>query len=150
MLPSYEDITSRIPEPPTWWSSQGVPRYVEFTPKHASSIYADEVALLLIACQGCGTYYNVELSWSRFDTVHVIGSSRRMPSITELITTKMIHYGDPPRGGCCGAGPTMNSIPVKVLQFWKKENHTWVRDPSLEIEIEDPEDYMGDGSWMVG
>lgn len=148
MLPSYEDITSRIPEPPAWWSSGGVPRYVEFTPKHASSIYADEVALLLIACQGCGAYYDVELSWSRFDSS--LNGGGKVPSLAERITTKMIHYGDPPRGGCCGAGPTMNSIPVKVLQFWKKENHAWVRDPALEIEIEDPEEYMGDGSWMVG
>jgi hypothetical protein len=137
MLPSYEDITSSIPEPPKWWNAGGVPRYVEFSPEHASTIYAEEVALLLIACQGCGTYYEVELSWD----LREYGA--------RAIRGKDIHYGDPPRGGCCGVGPTMSSIPVKVLQYWRKENRVWVRDPQLEVEIEDPESYMGDGSWLL-
>jgi hypothetical protein len=33
MLQHYEDILSRIAEPPRWFDEQGVPRYCEFAPE---------------------------------------------------------------------------------------------------------------------
>lgn len=48
-----------------------------------------------------------------------------------------LHYGDPPNIHCCAAGPTMNSIPIRVLEYWSRENPLldWQRDPALEVEI---------------
>jgi len=45
MLQHYEDILSRIAEPPRWFDEQGVPRYCEFAPHCIANIYADECAL---------------------------------------------------------------------------------------------------------
>lgn len=58
MLLSYDDIRSRINEPPRWFDSDGVPRYVMFEPHHAT-ISGREAALLEIACQACGTRFVV-------------------------------------------------------------------------------------------
>ena len=33
MKESYEDITSRIPESPSWYDQNGTPRYGEFSPE---------------------------------------------------------------------------------------------------------------------
>jgi hypothetical protein len=46
MLQHYEDILSRIVEPPCWFHEKGVPRYGEFAPHHIANIYADECAIL--------------------------------------------------------------------------------------------------------
>ena len=55
-----------------------------------------------------------------------------------------LHYGDPPNSQCCAAGPTMNSEPHRVVEFWKRRsfNETWKphellweRDHSLETDI---------------
>ena len=40
MLPNYEDILSRIAEPPRWFDEQGVPRYCEFAPHRIANIYS--------------------------------------------------------------------------------------------------------------
>ena len=54
MLQHYEDIFSRIAEPPRWFDEQGVPRYCEFAPDRIANIHAQECALLAIECQSCG------------------------------------------------------------------------------------------------
>ena len=36
------------------------------------------------------------------------------------------------------AGPTMNSVPRRVLEFWRNDRFDWERVPELEIDI-DPE-----------
>lgn len=41
-------------------------------------------------------------------------------SLKDLIQRKEIYYGDPPNIGCCPSGPTMNSIPVKIVEYWSK------------------------------
>jgi hypothetical protein len=40
MLQHYEDILSRIAEPPRWFDEQGVPRYCEFAPHRIANIHA--------------------------------------------------------------------------------------------------------------
>ena len=40
--------------------------------------------------------------------------------IGDLILTHELHYGDPPNDGCCDAGPTMNSVPHRVIEYWVK------------------------------
>ena len=143
MLNSYLDIRSRIPEPPLWWDENGVPRYVPFTPDETADIYAQECALVLIACQSCGTEFSVAFSWSQIVFV---------PLTLERV--KALHYGDPPNIGCCPAGATMNCDDLRVLEFWRKggdeftelrDGHRvclpgyfdWRRVPELEISLND-------------
>jgi hypothetical protein len=57
----YEDILSRIAEPPRWFDEDGVPRYCEFAPDRIANIYADECALLAIECQSCARPFLVTL-----------------------------------------------------------------------------------------
>ena len=125
----YADIVKRIEQPPTWFDECAVPRYCNFTPNDISDVYANECALVLIACQNCGQKFKVAMS-SNILSEYQVGNA---------IREKYIHYGDPPNIGCCGAGPTMNCDDLKVLEFWKRspESHEWEHQPEFEIELED-------------
>lgn len=127
----YLDIITKLGKP-LWWDEYAVPRYCEFFPKEGADIYASEIVLLEIACQDCGQLFKVCMSWSDID-----GMIRNIPPLSQLITNDEIHYGDPPNYGCCLAGPTMNSIPKRVIEFWRKENGfgEMKRIPELEREI---------------
>lgn len=124
----YRDITSRIDEAPSWWDENGVPRYGEFEPNASANIYARQVALLLIGCQGCGTEFRVCMT---------SGDYLDDKPLSERITDDTIHYGDPPNANCCPAGPTMNSVPRRVLEFWEdnpREGTT--RRPEFEVDVD--------------
>lgn len=116
---------------PKWFDEYAVPRYCAFSPRETANIYADEVALVLITCQGCGRPFRVCFSLDQMDRI-----MRKRGSLADEIRAKSLHYGDPPNIGCCPAGPTMNSEPRRVLQYWHKPEFDWIRDPSLEIGIE--------------
>lgn len=122
----YDDILSRIPEPPQWFDEGGVPRFVAFAPDEAANIYAKEVVLLLVECQACEREFKVCLSWSAMDHVRNIPPLSANPAGLE--------YHDPPNVECCAAGPTMNSVPIRVLEFWRKERFDWERVPAFEVE----------------
>jgi len=135
----YEDIRKRIKEEPKWFDENGVPRYDEFHPKLCPNIYADEVVLIEIKCQACGRRFLVELSWNIHDEIF-----RKIPSLEERIKNNSIHYGDPPfhliNGKPC-VGNTMNSVPLRVVQFWryniiKPFGEEWVRVKKLEKTID--------------
>lgn len=68
MHQSYPDLLERISDPPKWWDEHGVPRYQEHHPNLCPDIYADEVALLVIACQCCGQEFRVQMSWAAMDS----------------------------------------------------------------------------------
>jgi hypothetical protein len=136
MHAQYDDINSRIGTPPIWFDEHAVPRYCAFAPHRSASIYVGEIALAEITCQSCGQAF------------HVAFSRLNAPSgtVAEAIRTKTLHYGDPPNVGCCGAGPSMNSVPRRVLEYWHRHDQRyvenrmiidqaysdWVRDRSLE------------------
>ena len=131
---TYSDIISRIPEPPKWWDEHAVPRYCAFAPNEVADIYAHDVALVRIKCQACGERFKVVFSWQR----HEMGTSedgkfwvRNQPEIDPT----GLHYGDPPNA-CCASGATMNSVPLKVLEWWHRENMAWMRVPEKEVEID--------------
>jgi len=131
----YEDIRKRIKEEPKWFDENGVPRYDEFHPKLSPNIYADEVALLEIKCQNCGRRFLVELNWDMNDKIF-----RNIPSLEARIKNNSIHYGDPPihliDGEPC-VGNSMNSVPLKVVQFWRRGiDKGWVRVKKLEKTID--------------
>lgn len=133
----YNDIRSRIAEPPRWYDENATPRYCAFSPDETANIYADEVAFFRIACQNCGCTFDVCMSWTTFQ-----GVIQRVQRLSEQIEARAIHYGDPPNVSCCPAGPTMNSIPLRVLEFWRRAPITpdgpdWERVPALEVVLPD-------------
>jgi hypothetical protein len=125
----YNDIRDRISDPPIWWDEVGVPRYCKFGPSETNRIYATEVVYFAIVCQNCEQEFNVALSW------HPVN---RYPSLRERVELDTLHYGDPPNLGCCPAGPTMNSEPLHVWEFWQKDSSGfgWERVPGLEMPLE--------------
>lgn len=123
----YNCIRSRITEEPQWWDENAVPRYEPFTPAECANIYADECVLFEVACQNCERVFKVCLSWSTIDAV------RDVPRLSAHVAD--LHYGDPPNVDCCPAGPTMNSVPVRVLEFWRQAKMEWERAPELEIAL---------------
>lgn len=129
----YYDILSRIDQEPLWWDENAVPRFDEFTPHSVANIYADQVVLALITCQGCGQEYRVAFSSSAIDR-HLRGQA----NLADQVGNKTLHYGDPPNASCCSAGPTMNSEPRRVLEFWTKapDGFDLIRVPDLEIDIQ--------------
>lgn len=117
----YQDILERIAEPPLWFDERAVPRYCQFSPRVVANIYANEVALVLIRCQGCGHDFNVAFSeLNLIDKLWSADRKTKLRNISALIEDGSLHYGDPPNVRCCSAGATMNSIPVRVLQYWYK------------------------------
>ena len=133
----YADILDRIPEEPLWWDENAVPRYCQFGPRENANIYADEIVLLLIQCQECAKEYRVCLSQTRYDLYNPYDPDKPYPSLTRLVQDGQIHYGDPPNDcdeGCC-AGATMNSVAVRVLEFWRKAGLERERVPQLERDV---------------
>jgi len=133
---SYEDIRSRISEPPAWWDESACPRYGEFCPEQVSNIYAREAALLLVECQSCGREFRVCLSHDGLLDEAVQG---RGP-LCDQIRAGTIHYGDPPNVECCMPGPAMNCVDRRVIEYWRREQQTWERVPEFEVEIPQAED----------
>jgi hypothetical protein len=87
------------------------------------------VALLLIECQACREEFRVAMSY--YGLIDVI---KKNASLSDRIKNGSIHDGDPPNY-CCAAGPSMNSIPVCVLEFWRKDSFDFQRDTKLEIPL---------------
>ena len=132
MYTSYDDILALTAEPPKWWDECAVPRFCNFEPSKVANIYCDEVALVEITCQGCRRAFQVAFSRGRLDDgdrFHI------------AIPLRQMHYGDPPNVGCCGSGPTMNSEPRRVVEYWARgfanpmDFINWKRDRSLEIDV---------------
>lgn len=133
----YTDIIDKIELAPLWFDEQGVPRFCEFSPKRLSNIYADSCCLLRIECQGCGHQFAVAMSDSRTQLMLLQHrSGRPIRRLAELVRNGSIHYGDPPNVSCCPSGPTMNSIPRQVVQFWVRESFDWKPVDDLERLID--------------
>lgn len=139
MLAKFEDIRDRIKEEPSWYDSNGTPRYGRFHPNMSPNIYASEVALVKIRCSNCLQEFLVEFNWSKNNLVF----NEESKPLSEWIKSKRIHYGDPPRhnvredgSGC--VGETMNCDDIEVVEFWKQEGRMleWVRKKEFEINVE--------------
>jgi hypothetical protein len=135
MHPSYDDIKKLAGEP-MWYSEGGVPRYDDFHPK-LCSVYNTYVALVQIACQACQREFSAASCVDMLDMVQIKLEMPRQQERPEQDAWDLIgsfHYGDPPRHAC--VGDSMNSVPLRVLQFWKREIlHDWKRDESLELSF---------------
>jgi hypothetical protein len=143
MHTEYDDIRSRIAESPTWFDEYAVPRYGKFHPRQLANIYAREGVLVEIVCQGCGHKFDVALSILNLShdalTDYALDKKGEpIKTIADLIRAHRIHYGDPPNVRCCAAGPTMNSIPKRIIEYWKRDvPGDWERLPDLEIDLND-------------
>lgn len=121
----YDDIMSKIPEEPTWFDENAVPRYCSFHPSCVADIYAHNCALVKIACQNCEHQFLVSMSWSFPWHIKRDGPPDRLLA--------GIGYGDPPNVCCCAAGPTMTSDVLEVLEFWHKTDaFEWRRENQFE------------------
>lgn len=131
MLHHYNDILALTDKKPLWWDEAGVPRFCEFHPTESNNIYADEVVLLLIACQSCLVEFEVTMSWTRWA---MSSFAKQREDMTKFVAG--LHYGDPPCRTPNCSGCTMNCNDLKVLQFWRKQDITeWERVRELEIDI---------------
>jgi hypothetical protein len=133
MRASYEDIRKRIAEEPLWFDENGAPRYDKFAPDQCADIYATQVVLLEIGCQGCEQRFLVAMSWSVWASWN-----HKIVSLSDAIEQHIIHYGDPPWHACAGGGDTMNCEDLRVAEFWDRE-FDWHRDPQYEVMLYDPE-----------
>ena len=124
---NYEDILSRVSIPPLWFDEHAVPRYCLPEPHVSSNIYADKVGFFEIACQGCDHRFLVEMTETCGSAL--LHGSRGEP--------RHWHYGDPPNINCCGAGPTMNSVPIRIVVFYERKDFKWevtIRDLALDVD----------------
>lgn len=134
MLPNYSDITSRL-GPPRWYDANGVPRYEAFSPDMCG-VYVDHIAYMEIACQACDQRFMVVSETSRLDRdgeplFPCAGTKSECP----WDTIGSFHYGDPPRHEDCAAGATMNSVPIRVVEFWTRHHFDWQRVPAHEVSF---------------
>lgn len=151
--PHYGDILDRISEAPVWFDENAVPRYCKFSTQETAYIYAREAALVLIECQACATQFRVAFTELNLREKLWDDSNNKVNNISDLIEDGSIHYGDPPNVRCCAAGASMNSIPIRVLEYWYQpvirgeglEGHVvkdprsldFRRGPEFEIDIPD-------------
>ena len=133
MYCNFKDIRDRITDEPVWWDEHGTPRYCEFSPDKTANIYRNECVLCTVACQNCGRRFRVAFSESAMRLVEP------RPSLAELIDSRQLHYGDPPNDGCCPAGPSMNSVMIRVMQYWATPlgEFDLVRDHAREVCFDD-------------
>src|SRR5579864_2676618 len=115
MFNDYEDITERIAEPPKWWDEYGVPRYAEYGPYQVANIYAQETALVEIACSACWRHFEVAFSIPGTGLQETIGKCSSLAEaiekgeITMAIRRTTVTAGTARRWvvttfGCCNTG----------------------------------------------
>jgi hypothetical protein len=128
---------------PLWWDSNGVPRFVDHHPDLCADIYANEIVLMVVACQACAREFPVQLSVGLMDLIYA--SKREEATLEALIRADIIHYGDPPHVECCPAGPTMNVLDLRIVEFWRRAtDSTWSRVAELEIDLGDAYEARGE------
>ncbi len=138
----FQDILSRIEEPPLWWDTNGVPRYDKFHPSMSPNIYATEVVLVEISCQSCQKTFMVEMDWHR--SLLCYGFSHCMDVFLATGDNEWLNefnYGDPPchnyDDNRC-AGEVMVCDDIRIMEFWQKDKkHEWKRVPKYEIYLTD-------------
>lgn len=158
MYPDYKDIRSRISDPPTWFDTNGVPRYGPYKPC-SENIYADESALFEIACQGCDRRALIGMDISLLSWVNgqFMRDVYQRPSATD---PGSLGFGDFPRmlgpdGDDCCSGVTMTTGVTRIVEFWTRSHmHEWTRHPELEFSYEGdnrhPADDAGRGVGQTG
>ena len=156
MLRKYLDIISKLGRP-EWWDGQGAPRYVEFHPD-LCGVYDRYIAFMEIGCQSCDATFlvaseiNIMEATSNFELplipVILEGEEKKIAEVENKLDKEggespwfqvgSFHYGDPPptfHKEYCMSGPTMNSVPIRIIEFWEREKFEWVRNHKYEFEF---------------
>jgi hypothetical protein len=125
----YKDIFD-LAGTPKWFDEFGVPRYRPFAPDAVANTFASEVALVRIACCGCGKTFEVAFSRPSMSPIP-------KPSIAEDLTDARLSYGASPNVDCCEAGRHMDSITRGALEYWRRSSSSgkWVRDRRFEAAL---------------
>lgn len=138
MHTNYDDIIKKIAEPPQWWDEFAVPRFCPFNPQRVADIYANEAALIEIACQNCGTHFMVAVSNDyAMESVRMHSKINRS-ALADSIQRRTLHWGDPPNTSCCAVGASMNCEDIRVVEFWRRgyDDMEWKRVPEYEVSLE--------------
>lgn len=131
MLPDYSDIRSAIDRDPEWFDGQGVPRYAPFSPDMLG-IYDKFAVLAEIMCQSCSCRLLVADGWASSGWAWKDGAFTPTVYTLEFLL-KNYRYGDPPRHHCSGAGESMSSISVRLVEVWQRDpGKDWKRQPEAE------------------
>lgn len=140
---SYQDITEKLGEP-KWWDEYGVPRYCDFSPDKVADIYADQVALVIIECSGCGKYLPVAWSFSKPHILCFVPGHPSGPDCIAEITYPTekdpgsVGFGDAPahnntEGGYCRLGCVMSTDVRQIKEFWSRDKMEWKRHKEFEF-----------------
>ena len=118
MLIGYKDIKSRISEEPKWYTTEGVPRYCEFSPQE-TGVYVKYAVLVEIQCQACHQSFLVGEGYNRENWNAIMSDDKEnfFNDLNKII--KHYHYGDPPSHGCPGTGETMNCEDIRFVEVWE-------------------------------
>ena len=135
MKTAYTDIIAKA-GPPLWFDENGVPRYTEFHPDRCVMMGAQEAILAEMRCQSCGTPLLVALTWQDKDR-YIYGHA--LPPLDRLtkVGGNNLHYGDPPRTGCCDHGGSMTTEFHRIVQAWIRTagpGHPWMQLDQEAIE----------------
>jgi hypothetical protein len=136
MFHDYQDITSRIADPPKWWDERGVPRYNDFNPRQIADVYSQEAALVEIACATCQRRLQVSVSTIDDDPLARCGTP-----LGDRIRKGDLSYGEPPAHGECSSGTWTPAVELRVLEYWIRGHNSgawggdWKRDSALEVSL---------------
>ncbi len=139
----YSDIIDKLGEP-LWYDGNGCPRYRDFGPD-LCDIYISAVVLLEIACQSCRKRFIVATEFSNEEYLEADLPSRYSSKLADELSS-VAHYGDPPRHpheNKCMAGESMNSIPLRIIEWWEHtdlDELRWRRRKEFEIDVRDEQD----------
>ena len=83
---------------PRWWDAHGTPRFCDHHPQHSADIYATEVALLRISCQGCGHEFLVQMTNGLWETAQEMVRQGIADRPARILDRLMTIARDEPRG----------------------------------------------------
>lgn len=133
MYEPYFDIREKLGEP-MWHDKHGVPRYCKYEPG-LQGVYDDFDALFEVWCQGCGRKFLVGASATGF----VVGDEGPVNYVLpedSIRWPSFVVYGDAPWHGCKSGGETMTAIPLRIVEFWRKDGPgDWERDSGWEVDF---------------
>lgn len=118
MLLNYEDVTSRIDEPPKWYTKYGYPRYCEFSPGE-TGVYVHYALLVEIQCQSCHRPFLVGEGYQRENIYAILDGDEENFFYDLNKIVEGYHYGDPPPHDC--VGDTMNCDDIRFVEVWDRE-----------------------------
>lgn len=125
MRTNYEDIIEKLGEP-LWYDVYGVPRYCPYRPEEGT-VYPEASCYMEIACQACQKSFNVVSEHDRYSGPCILPEHKEGEDTWDAVGS--FHYGDPPIHGC--VGDTMNSVPIRIIEFWRRMDLNWCKIDSL-------------------